>query len=50
MDFAEVIRKRRMIRDFDPSPLPSDVVEEILAAAQRGPSSGFTQGFEFLVF
>jgi nitroreductase len=50
MDFADVIRKRRMIRDFDPAPLPGYVVDEILAAAQRGPSSGFTQGFEFLVF
>ena len=50
MDFADVIRKRRMIRDFDPVPIPPETVEDILAAAQRGPSSGFTQGFEFMVF
>jgi nitroreductase len=50
MDFADVVRKRRIIRDFDPAPIPPEQVEDILWAAQRGPSSGFTQGFEFLVF
>ncbi|MEO8607580.1 MAG: nitroreductase family protein [Chloroflexota bacterium] len=50
MEFADVVRKRRMIRDFDSLPIPPEQVEAILAAAQRGPSSGFTQGFEFLVF
>ena len=39
-----------MIRAFQDRPLPLEAVERILAAAQRGPSSGFTQGFEFLVF
>lgn len=50
MEFQDVVRKRRMVRAFEPSPLPRDVVERILVNAQRGPSSGFTQGFEFLVF
>ena len=33
-----------------PEPLPKKIVQRILANAQRGPSSGFAQGFEFLVF
>jgi nitroreductase len=50
MDFQDVVRKRRMVRAFDDRPLPREAVERILANAQRGPSAGFTQGFEFLVF
>jgi nitroreductase len=50
MEFSEILRKRRMVRDFDRRSISPEVVERILAAAQRGPSSGFTQGFELLVF
>src|SRR5947209_5742329 len=50
MEFQDVVRKRRMIRAFADSPIPADVVARILANARRGPSSGFSQGFEFLVF
>lgn len=50
MEFQEAVRTRRMVRSFEDRPIPYDVVGRILANAQRGPSSGFTQGFEFLVF
>jgi nitroreductase len=50
MDYREVVRRRRMVRAFDSRPISSEVVARLLAYAQRGPSSGFTQGFEFLVF
>ena len=50
MEFSEILRKRRMVRDFDARPIPPETVERLLAHARRGPSSGFTQGFEFLVF
>jgi nitroreductase len=50
VEFQEVVRKRRMVRAFEGRPIPRDIVERILANAQRGPSSGFSQGFEFLVF
>jgi nitroreductase len=49
MEFQDVIRKRRTVRAFQTTPLPPEVVHRILDNAQRGPSSGFTQGFEFLV-
>ena len=50
MEFQDVVRKRKMVRAFKPEPLPEKVVQRILRNAQRGPSSGFAQGFEFLVF
>lgn len=49
MDFQEVVRRRRMVRNFEDRPLPAEAVERILANALRGPSAGFSQGFEFLV-
>ena len=50
MDFAEVVRRRRMVRDYDPSrPVPPEVVERLLAHAVRAPSAGFSQGWAFLV-
>jgi nitroreductase len=49
MEFQEVLRRRRMVRNFEDRSLPPEVVERILANALRGPSAGFSQGFEFLV-
>ncbi|HYW88026.1 MAG TPA: nitroreductase family protein [Chloroflexota bacterium] len=48
MEFEQVVRKRRMVRSFLPEPLPFEVVERILANAQRAPSAGFSQGWAFL--
>ena len=49
MEFQDVVRKRRMVRTFEDRPLPAEALERILANARRGPSAGFSQGFEFLV-
>lgn len=49
MELAEVLRRRRMVRNFARDPVPSSSRDRILAAMQRGPSAGFSQGFEFLV-
>lgn len=38
-----------MVRSFEARPVPPEVVERIVANAQRGPSAGFTQGTEWLV-
>jgi nitroreductase len=49
MDFAEVQRRRRMIRAYDEArPVPSDALDAILEAALRAPSAGFTQGVSLL--
>src|SRR5512133_723294 len=50
MEFAEVLRRRRMIRSYDMArPVPPDAIDAVLAAALRAPSAGFTQGISFLV-
>src|SRR5437868_10972173 len=49
MDFQAVVHKRRMVRSFEESALPPEVVDRIVANAQHAPSAGFTQGWAFLV-
>jgi nitroreductase len=49
MEFQDVVRKRRMVRSFEPRALPRAVVERIVANAPRAPSAGFSQGWAFLV-
>jgi nitroreductase len=50
VDFQEVVRRRRMVRNYDPSrPVPPSVVDRLLANALRAPSAGFSQGWAFLV-
>jgi len=44
VDFQEVVRKRRMIRDYSDAPVERDVVERLVEAGLRGPSAGFAQG------
>src|SRR4051794_38990764 len=49
MEFAEVLRRRRMVRSYDGRPIPDEVVARVLGAARRAPSAGFTQGTELVV-
>ena len=49
MDFQDVVRKRKMVRSFEPTRVPSDVLARIVDNAQRAPSAGFSQGFAFVV-
>jgi nitroreductase len=49
VEFDEVIRKRRMVREFTTEPLAPGVTERLLAAANRAPSAGFSQGYALLV-
>ena len=48
MEFQDVVRKRKMVRSFEDRPIPRDLVDRILANAQRAPSAGFSQGWAFL--
>lgn len=50
MEFGDVLRRRRMVRSFEPTPVAAEVLDRILDAARRGPSAGFTQGVDFVVF
>jgi nitroreductase len=49
VDFAEVVRRRRMVRHFSPDPVDPAAIERILDAARRAPSAGYTQGQSFVV-
>jgi nitroreductase len=49
MEFAEVVRTRRMVRHFTPEPLPDETIVRIVRAAQRAPSAGFSQGVSFVL-
>jgi nitroreductase len=50
MEFQEVVRRRRMVRNYDPSrPVPAETVDRLLTNALRAPSAGFSQGWAFLV-
>src|SRR5207245_9698351 len=49
MDFARVVRKRRMIRAFKPVSVPEDKIHRILEFAQHYPSAGFSQRIAFIV-
>jgi nitroreductase len=45
MDFQQLIRRRRMVRNYDQAkPVTREQLERIVAAAQRAPSAGFSQG------
>ena len=49
MDFREVLRHRRMVRNYLPDPVSDEVLERIVQAARRAPSAGFSQGTGFVV-
>jgi nitroreductase len=50
MEFDEVVRRRRMVRTYDPDrPVPTEIVDKIVKHGLRAPSAGFSQGWGFLV-
>lgn len=49
MEFAEVIRRRRMVRSYTAEAVPRQLVERVLECGLRAPSAGFSQGWAFMV-
>jgi nitroreductase len=50
MDFAAVVRSRRMVRSYQPGRAVSDaVLDRVLQNAVHAPSAGFSQGWDFVV-
>jgi nitroreductase len=49
MEFDEVIRKRRMVRNYAPDPLPPDALDKVVDAGLRAPSAGYSQGIGFVI-
>jgi nitroreductase len=49
MELSEVVRRRRMVRNYSPEPVDGAVLDRILASALHAPSAGYSQGWAFLV-
>ncbi len=49
MEFADAVRKRRMVRHFSDEPVAPEAIERILDLARHAPSAGFTQGQSYVV-
>lgn len=49
MDFEDVIRMRRMVRNYRPDPVPGEILDRIVDAGLRAPSAGNSQGLGFVI-
>ena len=49
MEFQDVVRRRRMVRNFDARPVDPALVERVLSNALHAPSAGFSQGWAYLL-
>ncbi|WP_284534947.1 nitroreductase family protein [Nocardioides sp. T2.26MG-1] len=49
MEFQDVVRRRRMVRNYATDPVDPAVVDRALRNATRAPNAGFSQGWAFLV-
>lgn len=49
MDVYDAVRTRLTVREFKPDPVPDDIVEKLLRAAQWAPSSRNLQPWHFIV-
>ena len=49
MEFADVVRGRRMTRAFSTRPVDSALISQIVDLASRAPSAGKTQGWHSLI-
>jgi len=49
MEFQDVVRRRRMIRNYAETPVDRSVVDRAIRNATHAPSAGFSQGWAFLV-
>lgn len=47
--FADVVRRRAMIRAYRSDPVPDEIIQQLLKYAVRAPSGGHLQPWEFIV-
>ena len=48
MEFQDVVRRRRMVRNYADRPVDPAIIDRALDNATRAPSAGFSQGWAFL--
>jgi nitroreductase len=51
MDFDEVVKRRKMIREYDSDrqQIPNEIITKLIKNAHRAPSAGHTQVQEFII-
>jgi nitroreductase len=49
MEFQDVVRRRKMVRDYVEDPVDPAIIDRALHNAVRAPNAGFSQGWGFLV-
>jgi nitroreductase len=49
MEFQDVVRRRRMIRNYADTPVDRGIVDRAIRNATHAPSAGFSQGWDFVV-
>ncbi len=49
MEFKEILKRRRMVRAYEPTPVARETLERIVGTIRRAPSAGFSQGQRLLV-
>jgi FMN reductase [NAD(P)H] len=49
MEFADVLRRRKMVRSYTDEPVDREAVERIVARGRKAPSGGFSQGVRMVV-
>ena len=49
MEFADVLRHRKMVRNYTAEPVEREAVERIVARGRKAPSGGFSQGVRMVV-
>lgn len=49
MEFEDVVRARKMVRNYRPDPVAPALIDELLTLASKGPSAGNTWGTHFVV-
>jgi FMN reductase [NAD(P)H] len=49
VEFRELLRRRRMVRAYEPEPIPRETLERIAGTIRRAPSAGFSQGQRLIV-
>jgi FMN reductase [NAD(P)H] len=49
MEFEEVLRRRKMVRNYTDEPVDREAIERIAARGHKAPSAGMSQGVRFVV-
>jgi nitroreductase len=48
VEFADVVQRRRMVRNYADRPVEPAIIDRVLTNALHAPSAGFSQGWAFL--